>query len=81
MQFKPLLILLALSSLAAAQCDREGYSRFGGGRGGLSRFAAMCDREGYHCVGRGCGEPSSCCGGLRCMRDDGSCAGNGLIGT
>ncbi|KAF9320351.1 hypothetical protein BG006_002831, partial [Podila minutissima] len=59
MQFNCLLILVALSSFAAA----------------------MCDREGYHCVGRGCGEPSSCCGGLRCIRDDGSCAGNGNIGT
>ncbi|KAF8926011.1 hypothetical protein BGZ52_006160, partial [Haplosporangium bisporale] len=68
MQFNCLLILVALSSFAAAMCDREGA-------------AAMCDREGYHCVGRGCGEPSSCCGGLRCMRDDGSCAGNGNIGT
>ncbi|KAI8595888.1 hypothetical protein EDD21DRAFT_408785 [Dissophora ornata] len=61
MQFKCLLILAALSSLAAA--------------------STMCDRESYHCVGRGCGEPSSCCGGLTCMLDNGDCAGNGRIGT
>ncbi|PTB39923.1 uncharacterized protein TrAFT101_005041 [Trichoderma asperellum] len=47
----------------------------------LATAAFACDREGYHCVGRGCGEPSSCCGGMRCMLDDGSCAGNGRIGT